>query len=67
MYCYCPFLFAQPNNLRSEHRPLALKQSIPGGVLQSISGIQCFSPLSGSPNSAFIQVTPILWCFSLIR
>ena len=56
--------FSQPKLLRSVHRPLPLKQSLVGGVLQSLSGMKCLIPLFGSPvsASAFNQVTPIVLC-----
>ena len=54
---------AQPKELRAVHRPLVLRQCLNGGVLQSLSGVQCFAPFNGSANFAFDQVTSILCCY----
>ena len=62
-----PMSMLQPKQPTSVHRPLALKQSLNGGVLQSLSGIQCYSPFYGSPHSAFHQVTTALLCYAWFR
>ena len=57
------FLCSQLQMLESVHRPIALKSSLSGGILESMCAMDCapsvravLSPLSGS---AFLQVTPL--------
>ena len=56
-------LCSQLRMLESVHRPIALKSSLSGGILESMYVMDCapsvravLSPLSGS---AFLQVTPL--------
>ena len=47
-------------------RPIPVK-ALPNGEAEPIDGMLRALPLSGSPTSAFNQVTPFLCCFVLVR
>ena len=62
-------LCSQLRMLKSVHRPIALKSSLSGGILESICAMDCalsvravLSPLSGS---TFLQVTPSVLSYCL--